>query len=183
MSSDTIVAKRYAKALFEIALSRGALDSVEQELKRVVLVFEQHSDLKKFIEHPNIEFSAKLDLLAKLFENKLSDEVFNTICLMLQRKRGALLPALLEYYLKIMNHSSNRENAIVTSSVPLSESEQAKIEELFSRRSGKSIQVENKVDPALLGGIKVRIGDRLYDGSLSGKLDRLKKSLKVTQAL
>lgn len=183
MSSDTIVAKRYAKALFEIALSRQALDSAEEELRRVVQVFEQSSELKKFIQHPNFSLQAKTELLAKLFEDKISEEVFNTICLMIERKRGNLLPALLDYFTKITNESLGRENARVTTSSALTEEDSNNIVAYFSEKVGKKIRVVNVVDPSLLGGIRVRIGDRLFDGSLSGKLDRLKKSLKVTQAL
>lgn len=183
MSSDTIVAKRYAKALFEIATSREAIDSVEQDLKRVALVFEQHSELKKFIEHPNIEFSVKKQLLSEVFEKEVSQEVYNMIILMMQRKRGSLLPALLGYYQKIMNQTLGRETAVVTSVTALNDQEQKTISELFGQMTGKQIQVENKVDPSLLGGIQVRIGDRLYDGSLFGKLERLKKSMNISQAL
>lgn len=183
MSSETIVAKRYAKALFDIAQNKGQVDLIEEELKQVVSILDQNQDLKKFLQHPNIEFSAKMDLLTKMLKDKLSADVFNTISLMIQRKRGTLFPALLNFYTKIVNDSLDRENALVITSYPLNEQEYAQIKSFFSKMTGKDIRVEQQVDPSLLGGIKVRIGDRLFDGSLLGKLDRLKKSLNISQAL
>ena len=83
----------------------------------------------------------------------------------------------------IANEALGQANALVTTPLTLTAKESQEIAERFSIISGKKIQISSIVDPSLLGGLQVRIGDRLYDGSLSGKLARLEKSLEVSQAL
>ena len=85
-------------------------------------------------------------------------------------------------FTKVANEALGQASAIVYSAFVLSDAQQAEIASHFSKVTGKTIRVSSVVEPKLLGGVQVRIGDRLYDGSLSGKLARLEQSLK-TQAL
>jgi F-type H+-transporting ATPase subunit delta len=183
MSRDTIVAKRYAKALFELAKGSNQIAQVEEDLKQVVDIIRQNSDFEKVLTHPNIDTSKKLELLNNVFSGKILDSVLNTISLLVERRREDLLSSLLEDYVRIANEALGQAEAIVTTPLALTEAESKEIAERFTKISGKKIQVSSVVDPGLLGGLTVRIGDRLYDGSLAGKLDRLKNTLKVSQAL
>jgi F-type H+-transporting ATPase subunit delta len=183
MSRDTIVAKRYAKALFELVKGTNQIAQVEEELKQVVDIIRQNSDFEKVLTHPNIDTSKKLELLNNVFSGKILDSVLNTISLLVERRREDLLSSLLEDYVRIANEALGQAEAIVTTPLALTETESKEIAERFTKISGKKIQVSSVVDPNLLGGLTVRIGDRLYDGSLSGKLERLEKSLQVSQAL
>ncbi|MBP1992590.1 F0F1 ATP synthase subunit delta [Paenibacillus eucommiae] len=177
MSADIVVAKRYAKALFEVAREKSLVTEIEEELRSIVKVIEENADLGKLLNHPNITTSAKIDLLKKLFEGNVSDVLFNTLQLLFSRGREALLPQLLIDYIRIVNDALGRATAIVKTPFALSESSQQTAAAQFSKVTGKTIRVENVVDPALIGGMQVRIGDRLYDGSLLGKLDRFEKFL------
>jgi F-type H+-transporting ATPase subunit delta len=89
----------------------------------------------------------------------------------------------MEDFVFIANQALGQAQAIVTTPLALTEHEASEIAERFSKLSGKKIQITSIIDPSLLGGLTVRIGDRLYDGSLSGKLGRLEKSLQVSKAL
>lgn len=183
MSSDTIVAKRYAKALFEIAQSRSLVSQVEEELRSVVAVIEQNEDLYEFLLHPKFDLNDKINLLSRVFKDSVSDIVFNTICLLIERRRGTLFHVLLDYYISIANERLGQADATVYSPDALNEQENQAIAAQFGKLIGKTIRVHNVVDSSLIGGIQVRIGDRLYDGSLSGKLARMEKTLKQTQAM
>jgi F-type H+-transporting ATPase subunit delta len=183
MSRDTIVAKRYAKALFELAQAQNQIAQVEEELSQVVGIIRDNLDMEKLLTHPNIDTSKKVIFLKQLFEGKVLDIVLSTICLLVERRREELLSALLEDFVIIANEALGQALAIVTTPLALTESEASDIAARFSKISGKKIQVSSIIDPSLLGGLTVRIGDRLYDGSLSGKLARLEKSLQVSQAL
>jgi F-type H+-transporting ATPase subunit delta len=183
MSRDTIVAKRYAKALFELAQGKNQIAQVEDELGQIVGIIHDNVDLEKLLTHPNIDTSKKIALLNQLFAGKVSEIVLNTICLLVERRREDLLSSLLEDFVLIANEALGQAQATVTTPLALTEHEAQEIAERFSQISGKKIQISNVVDPSLLGGLTVRIGDRLYDGSLSGKLGRLEKSLQVSQAL
>jgi F-type H+-transporting ATPase subunit delta len=178
MSRETIVAKRYAKALFEVALGQGSVAQVEEELKGILQVIRENADYGKLLEHPNISTDAKLGLLKQAFEGKVSVAVLNTLQLLVERRRESVLSDLVDSYVKIANESLGQANAMVYSAHSLTADESQQISDRFGQLTGKRIRIANVVDSSLLGGIQVRIGDRLYDGSLSGKLKRLEQALK-----
>lgn len=175
--SDIVVAKRYAKALFEVAKDKGIISQVEEELKSVASAIRDNADLQKFLNHPNIGTSAKTDLLKQIFEGKVSEPVWNTLLVLIDKGRQSILAALVNDYVKVANEALGQASAIVYSAFELTDAQQSEIASNFSKVTGKTIRVSNVIEPKLLGGVQVRIGDRLYDGSLAGKLDRLAKAL------
>ncbi|MFE5324162.1 F0F1 ATP synthase subunit delta [Paenibacillus sp. NPDC056579] len=183
MSQNTIAAKRYAKALFEVARDQDRIAQVEQELDSVLSVLKENADLNKLIKHPGIGADVKIGLIKQIFESTLSEVVVNTINLLIEKGREESLEAVVNAYNKIAGDALGEAKAIVYTPVELTEAELNSITASFSKLISKQIRVESVLDKSLLGGIQVRIGDRLYDGSLSGKLERLKKSLNQSQAL
>jgi F-type H+-transporting ATPase subunit delta len=181
--SDIIVAKRYAKALFEVAKEQALISQVEEELKSVASAIKGNADLQKFLNHPSIDPSVKKDLLKQVFEGKVSEPVWNTLRVLIDKGREGIVSALVNDYVLIANEAQGLANATVYSAFALNENQVAEIASHFKKITGKTLRIETAVDPKLLGGIQVRIGDRLYDGSISGKLDRLAKSLNQTQVL
>ncbi len=181
--SDIVVAKRYARALFEVAKEKESISQVEEELKSVVSAIGDNADLQKFLNHPNIGASVKTDLLKQIFEGIVSEPVWNTLRILIDRGREDILNALVLNYVKIANDALGQASATVYSPTALNEAQASDIAAKFSAITGKTIRVETVIEPKLLGGIQVRIGDRLYDGSLAGRLDRLAKSLNQAQAL
>ncbi|BFT68610.1 MULTISPECIES: F0F1 ATP synthase subunit delta [Paenibacillus] len=175
--SDIVVAKRYARALFEVAKDKGIISQVEEELKSVASAIRDNADLQKFLNHPNIGNTVKTDLLKQIFEGKVSEPVWNTLLVLIDKGRQAILSVLVGDYVKIANEALGQASATIYSAFTLTEAQQAEIASHFSKVTGKTIRVATVVEPKLLGGIQVRIGDRLYDGSLAGKLDRLSKAL------
>ncbi|WNR44642.1 F0F1 ATP synthase subunit delta [Paenibacillus roseipurpureus] len=175
--SDIVVAKRYAKALFEVAKEKNIISQVEDELKSVASAIRDNADLQKFLNHPNIGTSTKTGLLKQIFEGKVSEPVWNTLLVLIDKGRQSILNALVGEFTKVANEALGQATAVVYSAAHLSDAQQAEVASQFSKITGKTIRVTNAVEPKLLGGIQVRIGDRLYDGSLSGKLDRLSKAL------
>ncbi|RAI98927.1 ATP synthase F1 subcomplex delta subunit [Paenibacillus pabuli] len=176
MSRDTIVAKRYAKALFEVALGQQKVLEVEQELRTVVIAITGDGEIGKFIESPNISEEAKQNVLRTSLDGKVSEPVLKTVLLLIERGRVELLEALLNDYVKIEGESLGIADARVYSTYALNDEEQEAVAREFGGRVNKKIRIENIVDPTLLGGLKVAIGDTIYDGSLAGKLERLEQS-------
>ncbi|MBW4081707.1 F0F1 ATP synthase subunit delta [Paenibacillus sp. S150] len=176
MSRDTIVAKRYAKALYSIAVEKGITLEVEEQLKTVVEVLHLDEEVKRFILAPRISRSDKLEVLRTVLQDKLSEEVMNTVLLLVERDRTDIFADLLETYVKIEGDALGIGDATVYSTYVLSQEEQDSVAAGFSQLTKRKIRVKNLVDKSLLGGMKVVIGDTLYDGSLSGKLTRLEKA-------
>lgn len=183
MKKSAIVIRRYAKALYGLAAEKGKADSVENELSQLHELFEKSEPLADFMDNPNISAEAKADVIRQAFDGTLSAYVYNTVRLLLERGRELLIPDLFHAYVEIADEAQGRASALVTSTRALTEEEQNHISEVFSRVTGKRIRVSSEVDESLLGGLTVRIGDRLFDGSLKGKLDRLQKQLDPNQAM
>ena len=179
MSRDLVVAKRYAKALFELASEQKIVSEVEAQLKLVSGALEQDEAIQKFLSLPSIEPKKKVALLQSAFGDKVSSVVLNTIELLINRGRQDVIGAVYAAFTKIAGDALGQAHATVYTAQQLSAEELAGVAAQFGQITGKTIIAEQVAQPDLLGGIQVRIGDRLYDGSLSGKLDRLQKSLKI----
>lgn len=180
--SRSIVSKRYAKALYEAASEDNIVGNVEQELSLVVDLIDMNEDFRKFLEHPNIEKRRKYDVLEQAVSQHVSPLVMNTLRLMIARGREALFAQLLDYYIAIANEAQGQEVATIYSATPLSAEAVDQISQTFSTITGKTIKATHQVDPSLIGGLRVRIGDKLYDGSVSRKLEKLSNQL-VAKAL
>ncbi|ETT42077.1 F0F1 ATP synthase subunit delta [Paenibacillus sp. FSL P4-0338] len=181
MSRDTVVAGRYAKALYSAAVDEGITLQVEEQLKLVVEVLYNDAEVKRFILAPRISQSDKLNVLRGTLQGKVSEAVMNTVQLLVERGRTDIFEELLAKYIKIEGDALGIGYATVYSAYSLNQAEQDSVAAEFSQLTGRKIRVTNVVDRSLLGGLKVLIGDTLYDGSLAGKLTRLEKSFNDKQ--
>ncbi|SDW41361.1 ATP synthase F1 subcomplex delta subunit [Marininema mesophilum] len=179
--SQSIVAKRYAKALFQIALEKNRLDEVEQEWQGVVEALGHHPELAGWLAHPRVAAEEKKALLGKLFANH-SDLTQNLLFLLIERRREDVIEAVGAEYKKLANESKGVAEAEVITARALTEEEEKELIAVFQKQIGKTLVVKNRVDSDLLGGVTVKIGDRLYDGSLAGKLERFRKQLTSSRA-
>ncbi|RJE85586.1 F0F1 ATP synthase subunit delta [Paenibacillus sp. 1011MAR3C5] len=177
MSRDTVVAKRYAKALFELASAAGTVSEVEAQLKLIAEALKQDAEIEKFLSLPSVAPTAKIDVLKAAFGNNASGIVLDTLKVIITRGRQAIIVEVYEAFTKIAGEALGQAHATVYSAQKLTDEELLGVAAQFGSITGKKIIAQQIVEPALLGGIQVRIGDRLYDGSLSGKLDRLQKTL------
>lgn len=178
MSRDTVVAKRYAKALFDTAKEQKLVFEVGEQLKLVVETLKNDAEIGTFLSFPGIDASVKIELMKKAFADRVSAIVSNTIALLISRGRHDLFGDVYEAYSKLEGAATGCAKATVFTAKALSPEELAKVSAQFSKLSGLTVVAQQVVEPALLGGIQVKIGDRLYDGSLAGKLERLRKTIK-----
>lgn len=176
MSRDSVIAKRYAKALFEVAIKNQSVLEVEAELHAVATSITGDRDIVKFISSPNISVASKLSVVDNSLQGKVSEPVLNTIKLLIERNRIHALDAVVESYMKYESDSLGMVTARVYSTYELSQEEKDTVAKDFSTRIGKQIRIENMIDKSLIGGLKVVIGDTIYDGSLAGQLKRLEQS-------
>jgi F-type H+-transporting ATPase subunit delta len=180
MSRGSVVAKRYAKAMFELAQEQGKTAETESQLQALVEAVSNDAEIRAFLAAPGISTDEKMKVLQSAFEGKASDIVLNTLRLWIERGRHGEIDALLDAYRQVAGRALGRADALVTSAQPLSEETKQQLAAQFGKLIGKSVRIENVVDASLIGGLTVRIGDTLYDGSLRGKLDRLSKHLQTS---
>ncbi|WP_421382066.1 F0F1 ATP synthase subunit delta [Bacillus salacetis] len=175
--SNIAVAKRYAIALFEIAKEHNQLESIEVELRVVRTVFEENKELGVLLETPRITTEKKKEILKEAFSSA-SPYVMNTLMLLVDRHRANQVTALIDAFIELANDERGVAEAKVYSVRPLDEAEKAALSASFAKKVGKSsLRIENITDTNLLGGLKLRIGNRIFDGSLKGKLERLEREL------
>ncbi|WP_088070217.1 F0F1 ATP synthase subunit delta [Gottfriedia luciferensis] len=175
--SNELVAKRYANALFELATEQNLVETVEHDLQVVKKEYVENLELHKFLQHPGITKESKKSVLNDTFAS-ISETVLNLVCLLVDRQRLNIIPSLVTEYIQIANESRNIADATVYSVTAMSNEELEKIAALFASKLGKnSLRITNEVDSSLIGGYKVRIGNRIYDGSLKNKLVRIEREL------
>lgn len=174
MSREQIVARRYAKALFELAKERGEADRIGEELRAAARALSE-PELAGFFRHPSIDADEKLAVLDRALSGRVSEPVLHALKLMIRRGRAAALEAFVAHYGRLAEEHAGRATAVVVTPMPLSDEQANEIAAHYGRLTGKQIRVVNEVDERLLGGMQVIIGDRMYDSSLSARLERLKQ--------
>jgi F-type H+-transporting ATPase subunit delta len=171
------VAKRYARALFEVAKERGMIDRIEAELNDIVGAIKGNADLSKILLHPHISADAKKELAKELFHAHIAAETKNFLDIVIENGRESDLTGIAAAYVKLANEERGIADAIVTTAKPLSEAEQAELAEKFGKLINKQLRIQTVIDPSILGGVVVKIGDRLYDGSIKSKLEHFAHQL------
>lgn len=169
-------AKRYAKALFEVAKSQQALAEIKSNFSEFVNLLKENKDLESLLGHPRVAIEDKKQLLGDLLKETHPFFV-KFVQLMVDKGREGLFQSTYEVFVQLVNEQEGIAEATVYSATPLGQGELDQVAITFSGHIGKQVRVTNVVDENLIGGIVVRIGDRLYDGSIRGKLNRLSKSI------
>lgn len=175
--SKSTAAKRYALALFELAQQHNQLASVEEDLREVQVVFNENRELQVLLATPKLSLDRKKEIIRELF-GKANPLVVNTLQVLIDRKRINEIVAVGNEFTTLANEAQGIEDAKVYSTRPLTDDERTAISTAFAQKVGKqSLRIENVIDPSLIGGIRLQIGNRIFDSSVSSKLDRLKKQL------
>ncbi|MBO8138132.1 MAG: F0F1 ATP synthase subunit delta [Desulfotomaculum sp.] len=171
------VARRYAQALYEIAQEKQGLDALEKELKGVTAVIEGEKGLQKILFHPQITAAEKKDVLTQLFKDRVSETTMNFLYLIVDRHREMFITDIVEEFINLANEARNIIDAQVISARELTAGQKKSLADVLNRLAGKEVSPEYKVDPSLIGGVVVRIGDKVIDGSVKHKLESLKQRL------
>ena len=175
--SNSKVAKNYAEALFQIAVEKDTVDFLETELMIVKEVFQSNPDFLKFLQHPKVEAEKKNPLLQEAFAG-FGEDVLHTISLLVDRHNEALVPEVADHFTAFANEAKGIVEATVYSIRALTEEEKAEVEAVFKKKlNANALRINNEIDPAIIGGVKVKVGNTVYDGSLKGKLDRMERQI------
>ena len=175
--SNTVAAKRYAVALFQLAKEKNLLESLESEVRVIGKVFKEEREAFFIFSNPKLPTEKKKEFIITCLPN-VSVEIRNFLMILVDRKRESSLLEIIEYFLKLVIAENDQEGALVFSAKPLTESEEKGISVVFSKKVGKkALRIENIIQPDMLGGFKIRIGNQIFDGSLSEKLSRLHRHI------
>ncbi|WP_341875799.1 F0F1 ATP synthase subunit delta [Defluviitalea saccharophila] len=172
-----LISKRYAKALFDIAIETNTMDELESQVQMIHQVLESEEEFMQILQHPHILREEKMQLLKDVFSSIVSNELMGLLTLVVQKGRQEHLLEILSTFLDEVKTYKGIVTAVVISAVPLKEEQIEKIKQTLTSRIKKQIQIETQVDPSIIGGLKIRVGDRILDASIYGQLQGLKTSL------
>ncbi|RKD23066.1 ATP synthase F1 subunit delta [Ammoniphilus oxalaticus] len=179
--SSPIVAKRYAYAFFEVASEKNQVDAIEQELQLIKQAMDENPAFLQFLQHPQITKAEKKKEITTVFKDKISEITLDFFNLLIDKSREDIITFTPVFFTEKANEARGLVDAVVTSVEPLSEEQEAGIAQSFNRLLNKEIRIQNQLDPSIMGGVIVQIGDRLYDGSVAGRLNRLQQSFRQAQ--
>jgi F-type H+-transporting ATPase subunit delta len=173
---------RYARALLEVAVKENAdVDQVERDLTAVVDLFAQHKPFAQVMLNPVVPVPRKRAAMDALIERaRLLPIVSKLMALLAERDRLVLLPDLLAAYRERLLDYRNVIRAEITTTAPLAPDRVKAIEASLARASGRTVTLSATVDPSIIGGLVTRIGSTIYDGSVTGQLQRMKEKLSWT---
>lgn len=179
MASDPVV-RGYAEALFQVARAEEALDRVEEELTRLKNGLESNAEVKEFLSNLQISPEGKKSALFQIFGEKISTLTLNWINLVIDQGRQRRLPNIIEAFFTLAQESREKITAEVITSVPLSEDLVQRLEKELSRASKKQVFLKQMVDESILGGVIVKIENKIIDGSVKHRLEEMKQEMVKT---
>jgi F-type H+-transporting ATPase subunit delta len=169
---------RYARALADAVREKSNLDGIAGELERTARLFGESRPLRDFLLNPGLPAAMKSQAFETIAKKLgLSAPVQRLFQILLQKARVDLLPEISAAFRRIEEQSANRVSVEVTTAVPLGEALKKKLAGTLEEFTGKTVRLETRVDPAVLGGARTRIGSVLYDGTVAARLRRLKEQL------
>ena len=173
----SLAAKRYAKSLLSLALENGSLDKVHSDMLLVNQVISDSKELRVVLGSPIIKTEKKIAILSEIFKGKVTELSDKFIGLAAEKGREALLPAIASAFESAYRAYKNISTVEVTSAIALSDEQKKKILALAAKQGVENAEVIEKVDPALIGGFVMRMGDKQIDASISNKINTLKQEL------
>jgi len=173
------LAERYAAALFDIADERRMLDEVATDLRQLRTMLAESVDLSRLVRSPILTRGEQGKAISTLAERAgFSPLVRDFLAVVAKNRRLFAVPAMIEAYLARLAERRGEVTAEVIAAQPLSETQLALLSEQLRRSIGRRVSVDPRVDPALIGGMIVKVGSRMVDGSLRSKLQRLQMAMR-----
>jgi F-type H+-transporting ATPase subunit delta len=175
--ANAAVARRYAQALFDTARKDGTTERVETDLETVDALIRTNPNLLRVLRAPTIARPQKKELVRRLFESQVGNLMLRFLYLLIDKRREAVLPEVNRAFRALSYGARNILPVTATVAWRLTMEERQRLAETVGRRTGKTVELSEEVDPDLIGGIILRLGDTIIDGSVAGHLRRLRQQL------
>lgn len=173
-----LTAKTYGNALFELAIEENQIETLAEEVKVLQDLLEEHPDFSALMNHPQIQKEEKIQIAENVFSGSVSDTLMGFIRIILQKDRYQEIGEILDFFIEEVKIYRKIGTAYVTSAMPLSSVQKKDLEEkLLETTSFEKMEMHYRVDESLIGGMIIRIGDRVVDNSVKRQLERLTKQM------
>ena len=168
-------AKRYAQAIFDLAVDRDRVDEWAGDLAAISEAV-QDNELRAFLQHAKVPLANKLQVISEAFSS--ADHIVqNLVSLLISRGRTGQVGQVEDWYLRLLNQRRGREDVEVWSAVDLDDAEKDQVKNFLEQLLEKEVELHTQVDPGILGGLVMRVGDKLIDGSARTRLERMGRQL------
>ena len=166
--------RRYALALYEVAKEKNKVDEYINDLREICDLIENNKDFYEVVKHPQISTKNKKRTFINIFNGKIDEELLSFLLILIEKDRILYLREKLNQMEKIDLERKNILSAVVKTAVPLLESEISDLQEKLEKQYNKKIIMTTEIDKSLLGGVYVRVGNDVIDGTIKSKLEEMK---------
>jgi len=179
MASDPLV-RAYAESLFHVARAEGMIDRVEEELTQLNKALDTNAELREFLSNPDVSPAGKKDAMIQIFGKTVSPVTLHWVNMVMDQGRQRRLPVIIEDFITLAQDVREKVTAEVITSVPLSEDLAKRLETELSRVTKKRVFLKSLVDESILGGVIVKVQDKVIDGSVRHRLEEIKREMTRT---
>ena len=172
-----LVSKRYASALFELAFEEQKHHKVQEELAFIRSCIEDEPSFFELLKSPLITADEKKDIISNIFRDRVCMEVLNFLYIIIDKGREAYIKDIVNEYILLVDSVQNKVDAVAITAVPMEKQDLLMLQANLSKFSRKNIQLQNQVDPTIIGGVLVKIGDKVIDGTIKNRLATMQEQL------
>jgi F-type H+-transporting ATPase subunit delta len=179
LNFDTLTAAAgvYAEAVLELAAQSGQESAVSDELASLSDLVAKDRAFESFLSSPAVERESRRASLRKIFAGKLSDTTLNLLLVLNDKQRLAILPSIAEAFQRLLEARRGQQRMFVDSAVPLSDAQRNTLIGLLNTLTGRQPILVESVVPSVLGGLRVQVGDKVFDNTVYSRLRRLRTDL------
>lgn len=176
MAELSTLARPYARAAFQFALSNDQLPEWHQQLSLLSAVF-QNEKVRESIEPPALSADQQADIIIDVCGDELNESVGNFVKLLAQNKRLPLLPGIVRHFAQLKTEHEQAVDVELTTAIALDSEAEEKLAASLATKLARKINIHTRIDPTLLGGAVLKYGDMVIDGSVRGRLDKLSRAI------
>lgn len=171
------VAQRYAQGLFQVAQENATIQEKREQAEGVLEAVEQEPDLLVFLRAVKISKKEKKEVLCRVFKDYADKDMLHFLELLVDKDRTYYLKEILDEFIRLSEDSLGIQRAYVDSARPLSEEDMKRISEALQKKTGKQIILKNRINPALIAGIKVTVGNNVTDATMKTRIENMREAL------
>lgn len=175
--SEQRVASRYAKSLLDLSKEQNVLEAVKNDITEFQRIVKENISLHTMLKSPVVNNGDKIAVLKKVFEQSFNKMTISFLAIVVRKNRSAVLESISEAFLQQYNDFNNIISATVKTAQAIDAAVTAEVTQFIEKQSGKKVALTTIIDPSLIGGLVIQIGDNLYDASISGKINKVKQNL------
>jgi F-type H+-transporting ATPase subunit delta len=175
--SEYRIASRYAKSLIDLAKEQQAVEIIKSDMQLLQQTAKSSPELRNMLKSPVVNMGDKKAVLSKVFGGKFHQTTMAFIEIVVRKNRSNYLLGMASAFLEQYNVLNGITTATVKTAHPIDQTTEAEITAFIQKQSGKKVSIQLSVEPDLIGGVVIQMGDNLYDASIAGKLNKVKQQL------